>query len=72
MKRKYTILVQGQNHEWGFGIEAEPSHVEDWRRDGLIIHEVLHTIPEWVVDLGLERPWCFLQDVFYFRNPFKS
>lgn len=34
--------------------------------------EVLHTIPTWAVDLGLIDIWCFVQDVFWLRNPWRK
>lgn len=42
------------------------------REDGIRIGIVNNTIPMWAVDAGLLRPWCFVQDVFNFRNPFKK
>ncbi len=70
-KKRYSLTVRGQNHEWSFTIEALPAHVEDWRAGDLIVDELLNTIPEWVVRVGLLRPWVFLQDMFYLRNPWK-
>jgi hypothetical protein len=70
-KKRYSLTVRGERSVWSFTIEAEPEHVEDWRRDGLEVDELLNTIPVWVVDLRLTRAWCFAQDIFYFRNPFR-
>lgn len=68
--KRYAIQVRGREHSWSFHVSAKPEHVEDWRADGLEVDEILHSIPEWVVNLGLLRPWCFFEDLFYFRNPF--
>lgn len=70
-KKRYSLIVRGERSTWSFDVLAKPEHVEDWRRDGLIVEEVINTIPVWVADLGLVRAWCFAQDIFFFRNPFR-
>lgn len=30
-----------------------------------------NTIPAWVVEIGMARLWCFLQDIFNLQNPFR-
>lgn len=62
MKRNYVIEIRGREHVWGLNVRAEPEHVEDWRADGLVVDEVIATIPEWVVDLGLLRPYVRVQE----------
>lgn len=42
------------------------------RSDGLNIIVPENIIPAWVVDAGLLRPWCFLQDLWNFKNPFRT
>ena len=43
-----------------------------WRDQGLEVRETLNSIPAWWVDAGFSvRLWCFCQDVFHFKNPFK-
>jgi len=63
--KRYALMIRGRRNEWSFPVWAKPEHVEEWREDGLIVDEVLNVIPQWVVDLGLTRPWCWLQDVLY-------
>jgi len=63
--KRYAITIRGRRKEWSFPIWAKPEHVEEWRKDGLIVDEVLNVIPKWVVDLGLTRHWCWLQDILY-------
>lgn len=69
MKRPYALHIRGKEKSWMFEIEADPRHVEDWRADGLTVDGIVATIPEWVVNLGLARPWVFLQDLFFMRKP---
>ena len=69
MKKLYGLEVRGENHTWDFHVIIDPKYLEEWRADGLKIDEICNIIPEWVASLGLVRPWCFLQDIFHFKNP---
>ena len=62
MKNKYSITIRGRWHEWAFPIWAEHKHVEEWRRDGLIIDEILHEIPQWAANMGLSGLWIWLHE----------
>jgi len=73
MPRKlHMVTVRGRNHEWSLPVMADPKHAADWRDDGLDVHEPRNLAPAWVADIGLLRPWCFVQDCLHFRNPFKT
>lgn len=67
--KRLSITVKGREKTWGFTFDHDPKYLAEWRADGLEIDEVLNTIPTWIVDMGLTRPWCFCQDVFNFRRP---
>lgn len=67
--KRYAITVRGARKTWSFTIDAEPEHVADWRADGLIVDELIYSVPEWVVDLGGTWLWCRASDVFNFRRP---
>lgn len=69
-KKLFSVTVRGNRHTWSFHFYGDSSNLQTWRDDGLEIDEIINTIPEWAVDLGLLRPWCFFQDLFHFRNPF--
>lgn len=71
MKKLYTLTVKGQDKSWCFEVMIDPKYVEEWRSDGIEIYELVNTIPEWVVAIGMLKPWCFFQDVFNFKNPLK-
>lgn len=71
-KKLLSITVKGDQHEWSFRFYGDPQHLPDWEQDGLEIAEVVNTVPEWVVGLGLLRLWVFGQDIFNFRNPFRQ
>ena len=62
-KQLYSLTVRGKLHEWTFNIREYPQYLRYWLDDGLDIHVVLNEIPFWVVQLGLTKPWCWLQDV---------
>jgi len=61
-KRLYSLTVRGKRHEWNFDVRLNPEFCDDWELDGLDIVEVANTVPQWVQQLGLTKPWCWLQD----------
>lgn len=71
-RQRLMIAVQGNTQRWMMFIHGDPKHFEEWRADGLQVAVVENTIPEWVAFFGLTRPWCFLQDLLTFRNPFRK
>ena len=71
-KKLLSITVRGHSHQWSFEFFGDPRYLDEWRADGLDIVQVENIVPAWVVDLGLTRAWCFAQDVFNFRNPWRS
>ena len=70
-KKLISITVKGRERTWSFNFYGDPKYIKEWRDDGLDIDEICNTIPEWVADLGLVRPWCFMQDLFNFKNPWR-
>ena len=66
------IEVQGTHKKWCFHFYGDPKHIKVWSDDGLQVNIIENTIPAWVADLGLTRPWCILQDVFNLKNPWRS
>lgn len=40
--------------------------------DNIKIHEVRYVMPSWIVSLKLTKIYCFLYDIFLFRNPFNK
>ncbi len=71
-KKLYGLAIKGKEHTWSFDVYVDSRYVEEWREDGIDIEEIVNTIPVWIVDLGLTRAWCFFQDCFYFKNPFRK
>lgn len=66
------IVVKGNRRTWGFRFKGDPKHLPEWRADGLDVYIPENSIPMWVVRAGLIHPWCFLQDLFNFKNPWRS
>ena len=66
-KKLMSLEVRGKDNYWSFNFYGNPKHLDHWRDDGLEINEIMNTIPEWVVDIGLIRPWMFFQDLFGFK-----
>lgn len=71
-KKLMSVEVRGNDRQWGFQFYGDPKYLNEWRADGLEIYEIENTIPTWVVDLGMTRAWCFCQDIFNFKNPFRN
>lgn len=67
MKKLYSLEIQGKTKTWSFNFYGDTKYLDEWREDGLHIDEVLNTIPEWAVNIGLTKVWIFIQDVFNFR-----
>jgi hypothetical protein len=61
--KKYSVSVRGKRETWVFYIYGNDEDVKSWRSDGLIIDEIVNTIPYWVAQNGLAKPWIFVQDV---------
>ncbi len=70
-KKLLSVTVKGNDKTWSFNFYEDTKYIDEWRKDGLVIDEILNVIPVWVVNMGLTRPWCFMQDIFNFKNPFK-
>lgn len=65
------VNVKGNDKQWSFPFYGDPENIPVWRADGLEVFEIENTIPAWVAAHGLARPWCFVQDVFNLRNPWR-
>ena len=72
MKQRLSITIKGNSYTWSFRINEDTKYLQEWRDDGLEVYEIVNEIPEWVVNLGLTKIWCFFEDLLYFRNPFKK
>ena len=62
MKKHYSITVKGRRKTWSFDVLLNSRYLDDYRGDGLIIDEVVNTVPEWLW-WRLVKPWCLAQDV---------
>lgn len=64
-----TIEVRGERKTWVVNWHASQEQIDAMREDGITVDTIHNIIPGWIADLGLGRPWCFLQDIWNFRNP---
>lgn len=71
MKHLMSVTVRGKAHTWSFHFDGDPKYLQEWRDDGLEVYEIYNSFPEWLPS-PLIRSWCFVQDVFNFRNPFRG
>lgn len=66
---KTIIHVRGRESEWGVVSDMNQDQIDSMRADGIEVGELANIVPAWAADLGLTRPWCFVQDVWNLRNP---
>lgn len=66
----YTTEIKGKNSTWI--VELSQRQAVAMEEDGIEIQTVFNTAPDWVVELGLMKVWFFIQDIFYFQNPFSK
>ena len=71
-KKLMGLQVNGKHKTWEFTFYANPDYIPEWVADGLDIVLIENVIPEWIADLGLVKIWCFFQDLWNFRNPFRE
>lgn len=62
--KMFLITVRGKQHEWCFEFAQDEQFWQEWLDDGLDVKMIQNIIPEWVVDLGLTKAWCFFQDLW--------
>lgn len=72
IRRRCILDVRGRSHTWGIEFFANDDQIKRMRDDGLDVCTLENSMPEWVFDIGLARAWCFVEDVWNFRNPFRS
>lgn len=64
------IELRGKTGEWLVTSDMSRAQIDAMREDGIEVGIVENMAPEWIVDIGLLKPWCFVQDVWNLRNPF--
>lgn len=67
MDKLLSITVQGKNHKYSFNFYGNMDDVKTWRDEGLEIDVIENTVPVWIVNMGLTKIWCKMQDVFNFK-----
>ena len=64
MKNKLILTVKGRTNEWTFVVHGDLAYLEEWRKDGLEIYELVGVLPMWMQGTFLERPWMFAQKLW--------
>jgi hypothetical protein len=65
MKKVLGITIQGKTKQWNFQTVGDEKYLKEWQDDGIEIHEIINTVPEWVVMAGLDKIWYFFQNLFW-------
>lgn len=72
-KIRHSITVKAKSgKEYCFDVYINKKDLEQYWEEDLEIYGTINTFPEWVNELNLVRPWCFIQDIFNFKNPFSQ
>ena len=72
-KELHIVFIRGKSTEWGIETYITKEAAAALSADGLMVGRVEGSIPKWAVDAGIPvRLWFFVQDVFYFRNPWRK
>lgn len=64
--------VRGKAHEWGLTVPMKQAQIDAMREDGIEVGILENVVPFWINECGLTLPWCFFQDIWNFKNPFRS
>jgi hypothetical protein len=72
MNKLLFVTVRSNSGSYDFNFYGDPAQIPAWRADGLEVYQVENLVPALIAELGLTRPWCFAQDLFGFRNPWRS
>ncbi len=71
MNKNVIITIHGKASSWSVQTHLPQDAIDAMTADGVEVGILYNTIPMWVAEAGLASFWCFWQDVFNFRNPFK-
>lgn len=62
MNRTLAVEVRSPSGKlFSFNFRGDPKHMARWQAEGLVVHEVVGSIPVWAQQLGLTRPWFAVQ-----------
>ncbi len=70
-KTLHAVEVRGKEHTWCVDTYITKEAAQAWREDGIEVNEISNRIPYWALYFVSARTWCFFQDLFNFRNPFR-
>jgi hypothetical protein len=72
VKRHRKVILRGRTSEWAVEAMLSQEQIDAMTEDGIEVIEVQSRLPMWVVTAGLASIWCFFQDLWNFRNPFRT
>lgn len=64
------LIIHGRRHHWGITTPLPQATIDAMIEDGIEIDILENTVPFWINEAGLTRPWCFFQDIWNLKNPF--
>lgn len=67
-----VLNMRGKQHEWGLTVPMKQGQIDAMREDGIEVGILENVVPAWIAEACLARPWCFFQDIWNFKNPFRK
>jgi hypothetical protein len=72
MMPQAVLSIRGKRSEWGITTPLPQATIDAMIEDGIEVGILENSVPEWAVNGGLLRLWCFFQDIWNLRNPFRQ
>ena len=69
-KKLLSVTVKGHTSKYSFHFYGDPKYIPEWEEEGILVEELLNVVPGWAAVMGLVTPYCFMQDLWNFKNPF--
>lgn len=66
------LSIRGKENEFSVIAELPQKAIDAMRADEIEVGIVENHIPAWVVAFGPTRIWCFFQDIWNLKNPFRD
>tara|TARA_R110000772_G_scaffold67618_2_gene150136 strand:- start:1880 stop:2107 length:228 start_codon:yes stop_codon:yes gene_type:complete len=73
-KKMCALKVKVDEGAYSFNVLVDTKYLKEWNDAGIDIHELINTVPVFIANRGKIAIiiWCFFQDLFNFKNPFKG
>lgn len=67
-----VLNIRGKRSEWGITTPLPQATIDAMVEDDIEVGILENVVPFWINEAGLARPWCFFQDIWSLKNPFRQ